>query len=222
MEARTNFTGLPAHLRMAISALRMVAHDRAAHSQMPALIAKEETAEWKAADALQGMLRILSVWLPQASNFEDVNLFHEKMKWPKPAAPSFLDTRTAEFRSLFLQEEKDEFDKAVKEADMQGAADALVDLVVVAMGTARLMGIHWDAAWNEVQRANISKVPGVTKRGHYMDATKPKGWQAPDHTAAVGAGPWPLFCTVCCSSGFEQSPTGKGCTFCDGTEGGAT
>ncbi len=27
-------------------------------------------------------------------------------------------------------------------------------------------------------------------------------------------------CPVCKSKGFEPSITGKGCTFCDGTEGG--
>ena len=29
-----------------------------------------------------------------------------------------------------------------------------------------------------------------------------------------------FFCPICKSRGFEPSVTGKGCTFCDGTEGG--
>ncbi len=48
--------------------------------------------------------------------------------------------------------------------------------------------------------------------------------------AALGIGESPIkmlsskkfFCTECKSEGFEPSKTGKGCTFCDGTEGGAS
>ena len=36
--------------------------------------------------------------------------------------------------------------------------DALIDLTYVAMGTAYMMGLPWQDLWDEVQRANMSKV----------------------------------------------------------------
>src|SRR3546814_5926129 len=60
-------------------------------------------------------------------------------------------------------------------------ADALVDLVYVALGTAVMLGLPWDWLWNDVQRANMAKVRGMTKRGHAVDVTKPPGWQGPQN-----------------------------------------
>jgi len=59
-------------------------------------------------------------------------------------------------------------------------ADALVDLVYFAIGTAVMMGLPWQALWDDVQRANMEKVPGPTKRGHRRDLMKPPGWRGPD------------------------------------------
>jgi predicted HAD superfamily Cof-like phosphohydrolase len=63
--------------------------------------------------------------------------------------------------------------------DLGEQADALVDLVYVAKGTAIMLGLPWDMLWDDVQRANMAKVHGIGKRGHLMDAIKPAGWEPP-------------------------------------------
>src|SRR5690606_15968618 len=84
-----------------------------------------------------------------------------------------------EFRYEFMYEELCEFQEAHIKGDLAGAADALIDLVVVAMGTAVMMGLPWELLWDDVQRANMSKVRGVTSRGVGADLMKPEGWEAP-------------------------------------------
>lgn len=63
--------------------------------------------------------------------------------------------------------------------------DALLDITYVAMGTAHLMGYPWEAGWDEVQRANMSKVRAKadgsdSARGSSFDVVKPEGWRPPD------------------------------------------
>lgn len=119
------------------------------------------------------------------TNFQDVKAFHAKFGVPEAGEPSFLDLHAHEFRAKFMQEELDEFYEAVMCNDMAGAGDALIDLVYVALGTAAMMGLPWQAMWDEVQRANMSKVratsAGASKRGTALDVIKPDGWVGPQH-----------------------------------------
>ena len=78
------------------------------------------------------------------SNYEDVCAFHEKFGlMPQGTIPKVLDSNTARFRITFLEEELNEYKKAVAENDLEGQADALIDLVYVAMGTACLQQLPW-------------------------------------------------------------------------------
>lgn len=136
--------------------------------------------------------------LTQAAQFkerQDVIAFHQKFGVPVAADTSFLNPEAYAFRVKFMQEELDEFQEAHSTGDMHGAADALVDLAYVVHGTAHMMGLPWPRLWDEVQRANISKVRATdasqSKRGTALDVIKPAGWVAPDHTPALGTGPWP-------------------------------
>lgn len=126
---------------------------------------------------------------------QDVIHFHQKFGVPVAAEASFLNPEAYGFRVKFLQEELDEFREAHSNGDMHGAADALVDLAYVVHGTAHMMGLPWPMLWMEVQRANITKVRATdasqSKRGTALDIIKPAGWVAPDHTLALGTGPWP-------------------------------
>jgi predicted HAD superfamily Cof-like phosphohydrolase len=134
------------------------------------------------------------------TNFDDVEAFHIKFGVPLAGAPSFLDREANEFRVKFMQEELDEFREDYANGDMLKAADALVDLVYVAMGTASMMGLPWQQLWDEVQRANMSKVRASgaddarSVRKSALDVVKPEGWKGPDHRAALGDGAnWPTF-----------------------------
>ena len=52
------------------------------------------------------------------------------------------------------------------------------------MGTSVLMQLPWQSLWNEVQRANMTKVraddESQSKRGSNLDVIKPAGWVGPD------------------------------------------
>jgi len=120
------------------------------------------------------------------SNFSDVQLFHRKFRLEMSTTPSLLPPDLLEFRNTFMSEELEEFIKAHSKGDLAGAADALIDLVYVAMGTAALMGLPWEPLWREVQEANMRKVkvprPGAdpTQRGGIYDVVKPPSWEPPD------------------------------------------
>lgn len=123
------------------------------------------------------------------SNFDDVGEFHEKFGLPAvrrthPVHPQLLDHDMFRFRLKFLEEELSEFVHAQHAQDLAKAADALIDLVYVAMGTAHKMGLPWQELWREVQRANMAKERATSadqsKRGSTFDVIKPPGWQPPD------------------------------------------
>ena len=69
---------------------------------------------------------------------------------------------------------------ANERADM---LDALVDLVVVAMGTAYQMGWNFEEAWKRVHHANMLKTAvqseAINNRDLAFDLQKPEGWTAP-------------------------------------------
>jgi len=121
------------------------------------------------------------------TNNQDVRAFHDKFGIENPKEPCQLTTDVSEFRVKFMQEELDEYVEATSLGDVEGQIDALVDLVYVALGTAALQGFDWQAHWDEVQRANMSKVRSTgaddprTKRKHALDVVKPSGWKGPDH-----------------------------------------
>lgn len=112
-------------------------------------------------------------------NFDDVKDFHKKFGLLAYDTPGLLTHRKLKERVEFLQEELNEFVEGCARQDLAEQADALVDLVYVAMGTAAMLGLPWEVLWDDVQRANMSKVRGVTHRGHAVDVTKPAGWIGP-------------------------------------------
>lgn len=109
----------------------------------------------------------------------DVREFHTKFNQVVGTSPQFLSQRLAFERADFLQEELNELRTAIAEGDMAGIADALVDIVYVAKGTGVMMGLPWRELWDDVQRANLAKIPGTTHRGVSHDVCKPKGWVGP-------------------------------------------
>lgn len=115
-----------------------------------------------------------------STNFDDVKAFQLKYR-PHLVqhAPTLMDPDRAYDRVDHLFEELKELTRAVMSRDLEGQADALVDLVYVAMGMAVGMGLPWQALWDEVQRANMEKVAMSTKRDLH-DVIKPAGWQPPN------------------------------------------
>ena len=114
------------------------------------------------------------------SNFQDVAEFHRTVLQMEEKAPQFLDATLLSQRVAFMFEELAEFRDAYHDEDLVGAADALADLVYVALGTAYQMGLPFDGIWDAVHNANMTKVPGLTKRNIAVDAKKPAGWVGPE------------------------------------------
>jgi len=119
------------------------------------------------------------------SFFADVIRFHMEVLNQEPSAPHTLDLKLGGERYAFMKEELQEFREAYLHDDTVGAADALADIVYVALGTAYLMGLPFGDIWDAVQRANMRKVPGFTKRGMPNDAKKPEGWVGPEAEIAM-------------------------------------
>jgi hypothetical protein len=95
-----------------------------------------------------------------------------------------LDQDAFHFRVGFMKEELAEFMYAHNDSNIVDAVDALVDLVYVVLGTAAMMGVPWEAVWDEVHTANMKKVRATdasqSKRGSTLDVVKPVGWEKPE------------------------------------------
>lgn len=88
-------------------------------------------------------------------------------------------------RCAHIDEELAELKTAIDNGDLPEVIDALLDIVYISIGTAHLCGFDTDKHWAEIQRANMSKVRGTTKRGHNFDVKKPENWVAPNHTSIL-------------------------------------
>lgn len=114
----------------------------------------------------------------------DVKELRKKFELPIAIEPTLLNRETLGFRIGFLMEEISELVTAHNNADLVAAADAVVDIVYVALGAALEMGLPFEAIWQVVHEANMSKEtvspenPG--KRGHIYDLVKPADWVSPE------------------------------------------
>jgi predicted HAD superfamily Cof-like phosphohydrolase len=140
------------------------------------------------------------------SEFKDVSKFHRKFGQLSSRRIRHLTKRKLAERIKFMLEELIEFadgagivvyvDPVKREFTTHATdhpqclacqADALIDLVYVAKGTADMMGLPWKELWDDVQRANMAKVRGTTHRGNKVDVTKPEGWVGPQTEAILKA-----------------------------------
>ena len=115
---------------------------------------------------------------------KDIDNFHKKYGFEKNEKVDIPDNNELiNFRTAFLMEELAEYTNAITKKDAAGALDALVDIVYIALGTAWLFNLPFEKAWNEVQKANMSKIRAkdkTGKRGTKFDVIKPKDWKAPN------------------------------------------
>lgn len=146
------------------------------------------------------------------SFYKDIADFHTKFHLEYGGSPRELPDDLALFRIGFMAEELAEYAqssgftsiaKSLNEIhqhiinrsrwmtrrneggrDLEVQFDSLIDLVYVALGTSHLHGTNFDAGWERVHTANMSKVrverPTDSKRGSTFDVVKPKGWLPPN------------------------------------------
>ncbi len=125
--------------------------------------------------------------------FEDIQLMHAHYGVTKFIESADIQTKKhyLDFRLGFIKEEYTELVKAYQTKDSNELVDALIDILVVTIGTLDTLGIDIDKAWDDVYKANMSKVIGENKKRTYKmeglpDLVKPEGWTAPDHTNNTG------------------------------------
>lgn len=118
-----------------------------------------------------------------ADLFEDIIEFHEKFKLDRLDKPGPLNKELDDLRWDRLVEEMKELLVAKKAKDMEGQFDALIDIVYIALGTAYLHGLDFNAGWKRVHKANMKKqrVENIKDSRHKnsFDIIKPKGWHSP-------------------------------------------
>lgn len=118
--------------------------------------------------------------MQRRTNFQDVEFMHQEFELGSPQETMQLDPLHALSRAEFIEEELNELKEGIEGNNINEVADALVDIVVVAMGTAVQMGLPWQALWDEVHRANMAKVPVDNTERLSKDLRKPEGWIPPD------------------------------------------
>lgn len=95
-----------------------------------------------------------------------------------------------EFRYRFLQEEMTELCDSIDKNDADGIVDAIIDLLVVGIGTLDAFDVDTQKAWDRVLVANLNKSVGVkATRPNELglpDLIKNEGWVTPVHHDNIG------------------------------------
>jgi predicted HAD superfamily Cof-like phosphohydrolase len=84
--------------------------------------------------------------------------FHEKFGLTINDTPTIPDGRVLQFRVNLINEEAAEFEQAAKARNLVEMADALADVIYVALGAAVSLGIDLEPVFQEVHRSNMTKV----------------------------------------------------------------
>ena len=92
------------------------------------------------------------------SNFTDVKKFMETFGQMIRTKPQFPDEKTMQLRYELIKEELNELEQAMKTKNLKEIADALTDILYVTYGAGYAYGINLDKCFQEVQRANMSKL----------------------------------------------------------------
>jgi predicted HAD superfamily Cof-like phosphohydrolase len=82
-----------------------------------------------------------------------------------------------------IKEEGDELQAAIVKQDKVETLDALIDILVVTVGTLNSLGVDAEGAWNEVMRTNFAKIDtktGKVSKREDGKVLKPEGWTPPD------------------------------------------
>lgn len=113
------------------------------------------------------------------------NPFRDQTDFMLACDQTVCENNSAQFTLYknLIVEEFWEFQDALKKSDRVEQVDALIDMMVVIIGTLNSMGADAEGAWNEVMRTNMAKIdPATGKVRKRADGKvlKPEGWQPPD------------------------------------------
>ena len=116
------------------------------------------------------------------SNFKEVKIFMETFGQMVRVKPQFPDEKTMKLRLDLIKEELNELEEAMEAKNLKEIADALTDILYVTYGAGYAYGVDLDKCFQEVQRANMSKLgndgkPIFNEKGKVM---KGPNYSAPD------------------------------------------
>jgi len=113
--------------------------------------------------------------------FEDVKDFHRAFGQRIGTVPELPDANERVLRMRLISEEFEEYRNAEYDNNTVEIADALADIIYIALGTAVSYGIPLDKVFEEVHRSNMTKlVNGKVLRREDGKIQKPEGWTPPD------------------------------------------
>jgi predicted HAD superfamily Cof-like phosphohydrolase len=89
-----------------------------------------------------------------------VEAFHEKFLIGNNHEYTLLDEKTSELRYNLIKEENEEYLEACKNGDIIEIADALGDILYIALGSLLKHGLQYkiDEVFDEIHRSNMSKL----------------------------------------------------------------
>ena len=109
--------------------------------------------------------------------YEAVLEFHETFNARVGESPGLPGEDAVALRIRLIREELDELEKSISGQDVVDVADALADLLYVTYGTAIAFGIDVRPVFEEVHRANMTKMGGKVRADGKI--LKPEGWEPP-------------------------------------------
>jgi predicted HAD superfamily Cof-like phosphohydrolase len=113
------------------------------------------------------------------------NAFRDQEKFMK-ASDQTVDVWNEDQFKMYLkliEEEAKELSEALAVSDKVETLDALIDILVVTIGTIHSMGADAEGAWKEVMSTNFAKIDSETGKVRKREdgkVLKPLGWKAPE------------------------------------------
>ena len=111
------------------------------------------------------------------TNFEKVGKFMKTFGQEVKSNSGLSTDKINLLRIKLIEEELQEFKKAIQENNLIEVADALTDILYVTYGAGHAFGIDLDKCFDEVQKSNMSKLgedgkPIYNKDGKVMKGPK--------------------------------------------------
>jgi predicted HAD superfamily Cof-like phosphohydrolase len=113
------------------------------------------------------------------------NPFRDQEKFMRACDQSVEGFNQEQFKLYLslIEEEFKELQVAVNNSDQVETLDALIDILVVTIGTIHSMGADAEGAWKEVMSTNFAKIDkdtGKVRKREDGKVLKPTGWEPPN------------------------------------------
>ena len=113
------------------------------------------------------------------------NPFRDQEKFMRACDQTVEDFNQSQFKMYLglIEEEYKELKEAVNNHDQLETLDALIDILVVTIGTIHSMGSDAEGAWKEVMMTNFAKIDketGKVRKREDGKVLKPVGWMPPE------------------------------------------